>query len=159
MKLFYKIIIISGTTIFSVIFLIVFSLALYLTYKIPFNNYYLKTFQNNFRQSIKSFHPAQSSLITEMAETGNFGESNHCDFLAGEFRSSPLPEEVLEQFYFKDSMSSGVYSINDDIFTYSPWLEWKEKYLRNYKPRENENVYLVWTADDDNSPDGDIRCH
>ena len=159
MKLFYKIIIIFGTTIFSAFFLIAISLTLYLTYRIPFNNYYLKTFQNNFRQSIKSFHPAQSSLIAEMAETGNFGESNHCDFLAGEFRASPFSKEVLQKIYPDDFLTAGVYFIDDDIFMDYPYNEWKEKYLRDYKPKENENVYLVWVADEDNSPDGDIRCH
>lgn len=55
-------------------------------------------------------------------------------------------------------MSSGVDFIDEDIFKHSPWSEWKEKYLRNYKPKENENIYLVWIADENKSSDGDIRC-
>lgn len=155
MKLFYKISIILGLIIISPVAI----LFIYLTYKIPFNNYYLITFQNDFRQHIKSFHPAQSNLIIEMTETGNFGNSNHCDFLAGEFRSSPLSKEELEKNYPYDFLTAGVYFVDENIFTEYPYNEWKEKYLKNYEPKEGENVYLVWAADLDNWPDGDIRCH
>ena len=56
-------------------------------------------------------------------------------------------------------MSSGVYFIEGDEDFDNTWFEWKEKYLKNYKLKDGENVYLVWMSDDDYPPDGDIRCH
>lgn len=160
MKLFYKTIIISGVTVFSVLLLIILLFVLYLTYRIPLNNYHLMIFKDDFNKFVDQLHPQQSAYIAEVTETGNLGgASNHCDFLVGEFRSSPLSKEMLKNNYFRDSLSSGVYFIDDDIFTESPWSEWKEKYLKDYKPKDNENTYLVWISNDGNSPDGDIRCH
>lgn len=158
MKLFYKTIIISGATVFLILLLAVLLFVLYLTYRIPFNNYHLMIFRDDFHKFVDQLHPRQSTYIAEIAETGNLGAaSNHCDFLVGEFRSSSLSKETLKGVYFKDSMSSGVYFIDEDIFMQTPWSEWKEKYLKDYKLKNNENVYLVWISNDDNSPDGDIR--
>jgi hypothetical protein len=159
MKLFYKILIISASTIFSAFLLVTILFTLYLTYKIPFNNYNLKVFEGNFRKSIAALHPKQSSLIAEVAEVGNWADGTQCQFFVGQFRSSSFSKEELKQAYFEDSMSSGVDFVDEDIFSHSPWLGWKENYLKNYKPKENETVYLVWASDDDNLPDGDIRCH
>ncbi|KKQ21830.1 MAG: hypothetical protein US35_C0016G0004 [Parcubacteria group bacterium GW2011_GWA2_37_10] len=159
MKLFYKKIIISVATIFSIFFLVVILFTIYLTYKIPFNNYRLKIFQDSFNIFVDPMHPKQSNLITETAEVGNWGSGNQCQFLVGQFRLSTLLKEEIKQFYFKDSMSSGVYFIEGDEDFDNTWFEWKEKYLKNYKLKDGENVYLVWMSDDDYPPDGDIRCH
>lgn len=155
MNLFYKILIIFSSIIFSAIILLV----LILTWKIPYNNLYLKIFQESFNIFVNPMHPPQSNLIAEMAETGNWANGSQCQYFAGQFRFSALPKETIRQFYFKESLSSGVDFIDEDIFNHSPWLEWKEKYLKNYKPEESESIYLIWIADEDNLADGDIRCN
>lgn len=68
MRIFYKILIISGL----IIILPVAILFIYLTYKIPFNNYRLKIFQESFNTFINPMHPQQSNLIAELAEIGNW---------------------------------------------------------------------------------------
>jgi hypothetical protein len=153
-RIFYKILLTLGIIIISGTAITV----LFLTWKMPLNNLHLKVFEYNFRRSVDSLHPKQSTLIAEAAEVGNWADGTYCEYFAGQFRLSKLPKETIRQFYFKESMSSGVDFIDEDIFNHSPWSEWKEKYLKNYKPKENENIYLVWKADYDNSPDGDIRC-
>jgi len=160
MKLFYKVTIISGVTICSIIILIVVSFMVYMTYRMPFNNYHLIIFQNDFRQRIKLFHPAQSSLITEVSEVGNWADGTYCEFVAGEFRSSPLPKEELEKTYPYDFFTAGVYffDINYEENYGTLWRELKEKYLKSYKPKNGENVYLVWKSKIDYNTNGDFRC-
>jgi hypothetical protein len=156
MKFFYKIIIIFSI----IIFLTIIYLVLIVTWKIPYNNLYLKIFQESFNTFINPIHPKESNLLAEAAELGNWSDGTYCQFIVGEFRSSSLSKEAIRQFYFKESMSSGVYfidGINDNDTINNPWHEWKEKYLKNYKPKENENIYLVWMSED-KSPNGDIRC-
>ena len=158
MKLFYKNLLIFGIIVVSPFVILFVVLIIYLTYKIPLNNYRLMTFQNDFRQNIKSFHPTQSTLIIEIAEVGNWADGTYCEFIAGEFRSSPLSKEELEKIYPYDFFTAGVYFLDEDVFNHSPWSEWKEKYLKNYKPKNGENTYLVWASDQNKSANGDIRC-
>lgn len=155
MKLFYKIFVISSIIILSIILFLI----LLLAWKMPYNNLYLKNFQKSFNAFTYYMHPKQSYLITTISETGNWGNGNQCQFFAGQFRLSKLSKETIMQSYFKYSMSSGVDFLDEDIFNHDPWMEWKGKYLGNYKPKEGENIYLVWMSDDNNPPDGDIRCH
>ena len=117
---------------------------------------------------MQTMHPAQSELRAEMAEFGNFGNSNHCDYFVGEFRSISLSKEEVLQRYAAVATSSfvgnrwievGVDFVDDDIFTHYPWSEWLEKYLPNDKRITNQNTYLIFSEDEGNSPDGDIRCH
>jgi len=131
---------------------------LFLTWKMPFNSYKLITFQKNFEQSINKLHPAESRLIAKVAEVGNWTDGTYCEFFVGQFRSSPLSKEELEKKYPYDFFTTGVYFFDDNENLGSPWSDWKEKYLKNYKTKEGENIYLVWISNDDNSPDGDIRC-
>ena len=158
MKSIYKSIMISGLIIVSPVLILAATLSIYVTYKIPFNNYYLMTMQNDCRRQIKLFHPTQSTLIAEVAKVGNWTDGTKCQFIVGELRSSPLSKEELEKIYPYDFFTAGVHFIDDDIFTKSPYNEWKEKYLKNYKLKENKNIYLVWIADENKSSDGDIRC-
>lgn len=155
MKLFYKILIISSIIIFLAVILFI----SILTWKIPYNNLYLKIFQKSFNTIVSPMHPAQSNLIADVAEIGNWANGAQCQFFVGQFRLSTLSKESIKRSYFKESVSSGVNFIEEDIFNHSPWFKWKEKYLKNYKLKENESVYLIWTADEDSLPDGDIRCH
>ena len=154
MKLFYKVFFILGILIFLSAVL----LTLILTWKMPYNNLYLKNFQESFDVFIYPMHPKQSNLISETPEMGNWANGNQCQFIAGQFRISRLTKNIIKELYPKESMSSGVYFIDEDIFNHSPWSELKEKYLK-YSPREGENIYLVWMSDDDKFSDGDIRCH
>lgn len=154
MRILYKILLILGIIIVGGIAIIV----LFFTWKMPFNNLYLKVFEYDFRKSIVALHPKESTLIAEVTEVGNWADGTYCEFLAGQFRSSTLSKEELEKIYPYDFFTAGVYFIDGGEDLGSPWFEWKEKYLKNYKAKENENLYIVWKSDYDNSPDGDIRC-
>lgn len=131
---------------------------LFFIWKMPFNNYKLEVLRKDFGKSIVKFHPAESKLLTEAAEVGNWADGTYCEFLVGQFRSSSLSKEELEKIYPDDFSTAGVYFIDGNEPFDSPWYEWKEKYFKDYKPKDNETIYLVWKADYDNSPDGDIRC-
>jgi hypothetical protein len=153
-RILYKILLILGMIIVGGVV----SIVLFLVWKIPFNNYKLGIFQKSFDQSIAKFHPIESKLLAKAAEVGNWADGTYCEFFVGQFRSSPLPREELEKIYPSDFFTTGVYFIDDNEAFGSSWFEWKEKYLKNYKAKDNENIYLVWKADYDDSPDGDIRC-
>lgn len=141
----------------------------YITWKMPLHNYQLGNMQRHFRSTMQSVHPAQAKLLAEMAEFGNFGESNHCDYMVGEFRSSPLSKEEILKKYTAVATSSfignrlietGIYFIDEEFFKkdylFSGWLE---KYLPDRRHITNENIYLIYSEDAMNPPDGDIRCH
>ena len=139
------------------------------TWKIPLHNYQLRMMQKHFRSTMQSVHPMPSELRAEIAEFGNFGNSNHCDYFVGEFRSSPLPKnKILEQYAAVATSSfignrlieTGVHFVDEDFFKKDYLLsEWLEKYLPDYPHITNENIYLIYSEDAMNPPDGDIRCH
>lgn len=139
-----------------------------ITWKMPLHNYQLWKMQRNFRSTMQSIHPVQSELRAEMADFGNFGNSNHCDYMVGEFRSSHLSKEKLRRAYAAVATSSfignrlvetDIYFTDEDIFTHYPWSEWLEKYIPDNRGAANENTYLIFSEDDGNPPDGDIRCN
>ena len=139
------------------------------TWKMPLHNYQLWTMQKHFRSIMQSAHPPSSRLRAEVAEFGNFGQSSHCDYFVGEFRSSPLPKDkVLEQYAAVATSSfignrlieTGVYFVDEDFFGKDYLLSgWLEKYLPDHPHITDENIYLIYSEDAMNSPDGDIRCH
>lgn len=157
-KSFFRTIFIIGATIISVFLLLAILIAIYMTYRIPLNNYRLIIFQNDFRQQIKSFNPNESVLIKEVAEVDNWGDGTYCDFMVGQLRVSPQSKEELEKIYPYDFFDAGVYFFDGTEHLGSPWYEFKEKYLNNYKPKEGENVYLVWESKIDYNTSGDFRC-
>lgn len=156
-----------------VVFCFIIWIAVISTWKIPLHNYRLHILQKHFRETTSPFHPVQSELLVEMAEFGNFGQSNHCDYQVGEFRSSPLSREEVARVY----ANTGVLSFDTtshlptEIYfaeelsnaeRWWPWDEWLQKYIhgRSLVPGENdENIYLVFVASNMHPPDGDIRCH
>jgi hypothetical protein len=157
MKLFYKILIISSAIVSSIIILFI----LFFAWKMPFNNVYLTMFQYDFNKSINQLNPMQSNLIAEAAEVSNWANGNQCEFLVGQFRSSALSKEEIEKIYPYDFFTAGVYFFdnNKEEDYGTPWRNWKERYLENYKYKEGENVYLVWKSKTDYNVSGDIRCH
>ena len=159
---------IFGIVVFCVILLYVIAV----TWGIPIHNYRLWVLQKNFRSTVQPLHPAQSQLRAEMAEFGNFGNSNHCDYMVGEFRSSSLSKEAVMRAYagaIVPSFSSHdknsplpveVYFTDEDIFHNDyTWSEWLSKYLSRKPATSDKNTYLVFTSSDMHPPDGDIRCH
>ncbi len=151
-----------------IVFCLFVLLVLSMTWKMPFHAYQLRIMQIRFRSTMHSLHPVGSQLLAEMRQFGNFGNSNHCDYLVGEFRSSHLSKEALRQRYAAVATSSfvgdrllevDVYFIDDDIFTHYPWSRWLQEYLPHERPPINENTYLIFSSNDGNPPDGDIRCH
>lgn len=169
MKRVYRIAVRIFAIFGMIVFCVITPFIVAVTWKIPFHNYQLWNMQRNFRSSMQSVHPAGSRLLAEMAEFGNFGESNHCDYLVGEFRSSPLSkEEVLKNyaavatstFIGERSAEIGVYFIDGEFFKKDYlWSEWIEKYLPNNHGITNENIYVIYSEDAMNPPDGDIRCN
>lgn len=163
----------TATKIFAVfgavVFCMILPLAVFMTWMMPFHNYQLWKMQKNFRSTMQSVHPAGSRLLAEMAEFGNFGESNHCDYLVGEFRSSPLSQEELLKNYAAVATSSfvgnrwietGVYFIDEEFFKKDYlWSEWLSKYLPDHVPSLDNTAYLVFSENEGNPPDGDIRCN
>lgn len=156
---------IFGIAVFCIIIFFVADM----TWLMPFHNYQLWRMQRSFRSTMRSTHPAQSQLITEMAEFGNFGESNHCDYFVGEFRFSTLSKEEILKKYAAIATSSfignrlietNVYFIDEEFFKKDYlWSEWLSKYLPDRRHITNENIYLIYSEDAMNPPYGDIRCH
>jgi hypothetical protein len=159
--------------IFAIFGVIIFCLivwyAVAVTWKMPFHNYQLWKLQKSFRSIMQSTHPAPSKLRGEVAEFGNFGNSNHCDYLAGEFRSSTLSKEQLTQAYAGMTILSfdkisrlpvEVYFTDEGFFKDDYlWSRWRSKYLPDQQDVSGENTYLVFASSDMHPPDGDIRCH
>ena len=118
---------------------------------------------------MQPLHPAQSALITEAVEFGNFGNSNHCDYFAGEFRSSALPKgKIIDAYRSAPFLSFDgsnrlpieVYFLDEkDTFHWWPWSEWLEKYLPSRPAIPGEHTYLVSAISAMHPPEGDIRCH
>jgi len=156
MKLFYKILIIPSVIISSIIILFI----SFFTWKIPFNNVRLMIFQHDFNKSINKLNPNQSILIAEIAEVDNWADGTYCEFLAGQLRSSTLSMEEIEKIYPYDFFTAGVYffDINYEENYGTLWHELNEKYLKNYKTKKGENIYLVWKSKVDYNTNGDIRC-
>ncbi|OGZ78840.1 MAG: hypothetical protein A2528_02255 [Candidatus Staskawiczbacteria bacterium RIFOXYD2_FULL_37_9] len=154
MKTLFKVIIISVLIIVSPVLI----LFIYETYRMPFNDLHLRVFQYNFNKFISLLHPKESKLIAEAAEIGNWADGTYCQFLVGQFRLSSLSKEELEKIYPYDFLKTGIYFIDSNEVLGSSWLEWREKYLKDYKQKDGENIYLIWAVDDENPPDGDIRC-
>lgn len=160
-----KIFVVLGIAVFC---LIIWFIAV-TTWKMPLHNYQLWILQKHFRLTMRPIHPPQSELRTEVAEFGNLGNSNHCDYLVGEFRSSVLSKEELKRVYAETAILSfdkvsrllvEVYFTDEDVFERDYlWSGWLSKYLPNQPYAPEGNTYLVFASSDLNPPDGDIRCH
>ena len=144
-------------------------LTLAMTWAMPLNLYQQHIFQKRFRVAMQPFHPSGSELIIEASEFGNFGNSNHCDYFAGEFRSSASSKEEITNAY-KDApllsfdgsnhLPVDVLFTDEEIsFHWWPWSEWLEKYLPSRPAISGENTYLVSAVSAMHPPEGDIRCH
>lgn len=160
--------------IFSVFGFIVFCFILWLvfisTWSIPFHMLQTYLFQKQFGDEMRPFHPAQSTLLARAVDFGNFGQSNHCDYFAGEFRSGALSREEIQDAYknapllsFDGSnpLSVDVSFIDDnDMFSRWPLSEWLGKYLpQPHRSVSGKNIYLVYAISAMHPPDGDFRCH
>ena len=129
---------------------------------IPENNIKLLIY-DHWYASIK--HPEQSRQLNHFREFGNFGNSNHCDFAAGDFRTTTLSKKELEDFYKTQSMKSfrdsppeiEVWTIKDLEDVGYPQSDW----LRNsgLSASTTKNIYLVVAVDQMYYPGWDYRCH
>jgi len=142
-------------------------------WKIPIHNMQIVAFQRNFA---KVSHPEGTTYIAAFKDFGNFGNSNHCDYFVGEFRSSDLPRNVVVSYYQKlrilsPNASEGVWSgephattavdayfLDDEVFHYWPWSDWVDGHASRL-PENTKNVYLAFASEDGYSPTGDFRCH
>lgn len=142
-------------------------------WRIPVHHMRLGAFQRNF-ENVE--HPDESHFIAAHKEFGNFGNSNHCDYFVGEFRTSDLSREEIIRHYQGQHIpppdtSLGVwdgdppveteveaYFLDEDVFRWWPWSEWLEEYLPRL-PEDRRKTYLVFAMEDGYPPIGDIRCH
>lgn len=143
-----------------------------LTWRVPVHNANLRAFERSFESVL---HPTQSTLHARHAEFGNFGNSNHCDYFVGEFRSSPLQRSEIARHYAGKTIRSPditqhawdgeppaeseieVYFTDDDVFEWYPWSEWLGKVKQ--RPETGEAMYLAFALEDGYPPRGDFRCH
>lgn len=161
------------TILGAVILLLCVDFLVALTWRVPVHNAHLRAFERSFESVL---HPTQSTLHARHAEFGNFGNSNHCDYFVGEFRSSRLSRAEIEQHYrgmtihppdTKLSVWDGdpptqseieVYFSNAGIWGSWPWSEWLQDDLHFFSDNE-KTVYLVFAEEDGYPPLGDFRCH
>lgn len=147
--------------IFVLLSLIIFLVIMWIG-KIPIHNYNLHVFERNWEAVL---HPKESKELLKIVEFGNFGNSNHCDYMVGEFRSTNTSkEEILKSYnglaiasFDKKIVPIEVYFIDGDIFGWWPWSEWLNRLSK--LPSEAENKYLAFASVDGYSPEGDFRCH
>lgn len=144
-------------------------LIIMVTWKIPLHTYQLHVLQRHFHTEVRAL--PESILRTEMREFGNFGQSNHCDYIVGEFRSSSLPKEEITQFYAGTSVHSfdktsqlpvEIYFAEDlhEVALHDYYLKhWLEKYIPTQKDAVYDRTYFVFTMSAMHPPDGDFRCH
>lgn len=136
---------------------------------IPLHEYRLRTLQKHLHAVIDAAHPINSRPLSKLAYVGNFGNSNHCDYIAGQFRASKLSREEIQNAYadmLTPSFSSDsnaplpveVYFADDEVFELSPWSSWYEEHLPMLLVDEKEKVYLVFAASELHSHFGDLRC-
>lgn len=145
------------------------ALALLMTWAMPLNSYQQYIFQRQFSVAIQPFHPSDSKLLIKASEFGNFGNSNHCDYFAGEFRSSVFSKEEITNAYTDAPLFSFdgsnhlpvdvLFSDEESSFHSWPWSEWLERYLPSRHAIPGEHIYLVSAVSAMHSPDGDFRCH
>lgn len=151
-------------TIVVFVFLSVGFLFIMATWAIPFHNNNLRIFQKHF-QKLTVYHPFESRHLSSISDFGNFGNSNHCDYMVGEFRATQLSEEIILKKYEGLSVASfdnrtipvEVYFSDDGVFKHFPWSDWLN--LLSEKPSSTEKVYIIFAFIDGDSPDGDLRCH
>jgi hypothetical protein len=169
MKSFSRIIVKAGIIIGLAVTGLILVLIILLTCKMPWHQYQLWILQKNFQSIVNTDSAAQSNLLAEFAIVDHWGNSNLCDYYVGQFRSSPLPKETLEEVYSNlvinsfphdanNALKPEVYFIGDEIFNDYYYSNLLKRYLPHHLPTD-QNIYLVWTSSDSHSPDGDIRCH
>lgn len=148
-------------------FIVWFTLAL--TWAMPLHIYQQHIFQRQFSVAVQPFHPSDSELLIKASEFGNFGNSNHCDYFAGEFRSSVFSKEEITNAYTDAPLLSFdgsnhlpvdvLFTDEESSFHSWPWSEWLERYLPSRRAIPGENIYLVSAVSAMHPPSGDIRCH
>lgn len=161
--------------IVSAILLSFVAFAVALLWKVPLHNANLRAFERSF--AIVA-HPEKSQLLVALTDFGGFGNSNHCDYFVGEFRSSSLPHDDIVRHYAGMTIKSPditqhawdgeppmesdveVYftDTDRDLFEWYPWSEWLAQAPQ--QPKEhNGTTYLVFALEDGYPPLGDYRCH
>lgn len=154
--------------------LLILALATALIWRVPLHNANLWAFQKNFA---KIAHPEKSRLLIALKDFGNFGNSNHCDYFSGEFRSSSLPHDDIVRHYADMTIPSPdttqhawdgeppmesdveVYftDFDRDLFEWYPWSEWLTQ-IPQQAEQHDETMYLVFAMEDGYPPRGDYRC-
>jgi hypothetical protein len=130
-----------------------------ITYAMPINSLRLRWMERTME---RVSHPADSELLARFSDLGILdGNGDHCDFMAGHLRRSPLTREALREHYRSDAPQTRV-----EVYSFDE-PEREDNYLPNrFRLREpgdplvpdEPGVYFVFIYDGMYPPDGDLRC-
>lgn len=132
---------------------------------IPIHTIGLYMFENRYS---KIPQLPKSQTVHATSEVGLFGNSNHCDYIVGEFRISSSSRPEIEKYYkdfsvpalgmHRDPIPVEVgYPDDTYLFLGEDWLDWMER--THLSKAIIDHMYFVYILDGDYSPFGDYRCH
>lgn len=139
---------------------------------IPIHNYHLHFIEDQFTE-INTRNLAQSRLLSKKAAVDHWGNSNLCDYYAGQFRASTLSQEEIKKNYegltipsYKGDENSPlnieVIFLDEEWFKSQDsyyWSDWWEENSLGVNLQANETPYLVFVSSDSHPGVGDIRCN
>ena len=112
------------------------------------------------REMTQYKHPIDSRLVKIISTVGNFApNSNRCDFVVMEIRTSKSSSEDIINFYNSNDNISIIFPVDENDME-----NFKNQYLELYERildamKDKTNSYFVIANNIDYQPNSDIRCH
>ena len=112
------------------------------------------------REMTQYKHPIDSRLVKIISTVGNFApNSNRCDFVVMEIRTSKSSLEDIINFYNSNDNISIIFPADENDME-----NFKNQYLELYERildamKDKTNSYFVIANNIDYQPNSDIRCH
>ena len=112
------------------------------------------------REMTQYKHPIDSRLVKIISTVGNFApNSNRCDFVVMEIRTSKSSSEDIINFYNSNDNISIIFPADENDME-----NFKNQYLELYERildamKDKTNSYFVIANNIDYQPNSDIRCH
>ena len=112
------------------------------------------------REMTQYKHPIDSRLVKRISTVGNFApNSNRCDFVVMEIRTSKSSLEDIINFYNSNDNISIIFPVDENDME-----NFKNQYLELYERildamKDKTNSYFVIANNIDYQPNSDIRCH
>jgi len=112
------------------------------------------------REMTQYKHPIDSRLVKIISTVGNFApNSNRCDFVVMEIRTSKSSLEDIINFYNSNDNISIIFPVDENDME-----NFKNQYLELYERildamKDKTNSYFVIANNIDYQPNSDIRCH